>query len=68
MAFHFDPAKSARNVEQRGLASDLVEQFEWETAVIVVDDRRDYGEVRLRVFALLNDRLHAAVVTRRGPA
>ena len=30
------------------------------------DARRDYGETRLRVLALLDGRLYAAVVTPRG--
>jgi uncharacterized protein len=30
------------------------------------DTRRDYGEMRLRVFAYLDGRLHIAVVTPRG--
>ncbi|HEY1453964.1 MAG TPA: BrnT family toxin [Roseiarcus sp.] len=34
----------------------------------VEDDRRDYGERRLRVMALLGPRLHVAVVTVRGDA
>jgi len=45
---------------------DLVERFEWETARVVEDTRRDYGETRLQVLALLDGRLYAAVVTPRG--
>jgi uncharacterized DUF497 family protein len=43
-----------------------VERFEWETARVVEDTRRDYGETRLQVLALLDGRLYAAVVTPRG--
>lgn len=66
MAFTFDPKKSARNAAQRGLPFDLVDQLEWTTALIVEDRRRDYGEVRLQVLALMEGRLYAAVVTPRG--
>jgi uncharacterized protein len=66
MAFTFDPEKNARNVAERGLSFDLVERLEWETAIVVVDTRRDYGEIRLQVLALLGGRLYAAVVTPRG--
>ena len=66
MAFTFDPQKSARNIAERGLSFDLVERFEWETARVVEDTRRDYGETRLQVLALLDGRLYAAVVTPRG--
>jgi uncharacterized protein len=66
MAFTFDPEKSARNIAERGLSFDLVEQLEWNTARVVEDTRRDYGETRLQVLALLDGRLYAAVVTPRG--
>ena len=66
MAFTFDPEKSARNVVDRGLSFDLVERLEWETALVVEDIRKDYGETRLQVLALMDGRLYAAVVTPRG--
>ncbi len=51
---------------ERGLSFDLVERLEWDTAEVVEDMRRDYGETRLQVLALLDNRLYAAVVTPRG--
>jgi len=45
-----------------------VADLEWETAVSVEDTRKDYGERRLRVLALLDGRLHVAVITQRGDA
>ncbi len=66
MAITFDPAKNARNIAERGLSFERVADFDWETAVVIEDTRRDYGEPRLRVMARLDGRLHAAVVTPRG--
>lgn len=66
MAFTFDPEKSARNVIDRGLPFELVERLEWATALVMEDVRKDYGETRLQVFALMDGRLYAAVVTPRG--
>ena len=66
MAFTVDPRKNAKNIAERGLPFDLVEQFDWDTALVVEDTRHDYGEVRLQVLAQLGDRLHATVVTPRG--
>ena len=68
MRITFDPAKNARNIQERALPFDLVAQLDWETAVSVEDTRKDYGERRLRVLAFLGDRLHAAVITMRGDA
>jgi uncharacterized DUF497 family protein len=57
MRISFDPVKNARNVAERGLPFQLVADLEWETAVIWPDERRDYGERRMRVLAYLGARL-----------
>ncbi|MCK0507946.1 BrnT family toxin [Aromatoleum anaerobium] len=64
MEITFDPAKNARNLADRGLSFERVAEFDFETAVIVVDTRRDYGEVRFRAFGWLDSRLHALVFAR----
>jgi uncharacterized DUF497 family protein len=66
MGITFDPRKSAKNVADRGLSFDLVERLDWSTAVVSQDKRRDYGEVRLQVTAMIDDRLYRVVVTPRG--
>lgn len=66
MTSSFDPAKNAKNIAERRLSFELVANLEWETAVAEEDTRRDYGERRIRVFALIGDRLHVAVITMRG--
>jgi len=60
MAITFDPAKNARNIAERGLSFERVADLDWDTAVIIADTRRNYGEPRLRVMARLDGRLHAA--------
>jgi uncharacterized DUF497 family protein len=67
MAIVFDPEKSAKNIATRGLAFELVDQFDWQTALIKQETRQNYGEVRLQVLAWLDSRLYAAVITRWGP-
>ena len=66
MAIAFDPAKNEKNIAERGLSFEQVADLEWETAVTRIDDRRDYGETRVRVLALLDGRVHAVVVSPRG--
>jgi len=66
MAITFDPEKDARNIAERGLSFERVAELEWDTALIAEDTRSDYGEPRLLVMALLDGRLHTAVVTPRG--
>lgn len=64
----FDPLKNARNIAERSLSFDRVADLDWENAVAIEDDRRNYGERRLRVMAMLGQRLHVAVITFRGDA
>ncbi len=68
MRIAFDPAKNERNIAERSLSFERVADLDWETAVAVEDDRKDYGERRVRVMARLGARLHIAVVTYRGDA
>ena len=59
----YDAAKNARNVEERGLSFELVHAFDFQTALFVVDDRKEYGEVRYRGLGLIGERVHALVFT-----
>jgi uncharacterized protein len=54
----FDPAKSARNAEQRGLPFDAVMDFNWETALINADERFLYSELRFSALGFIGRRLH----------
>jgi len=59
----FDPIKNTLNIELRGLSFERAAEFEFATAWIVVDDRKDYGETRYRAIGFLAERLHALVFT-----
>jgi uncharacterized DUF497 family protein len=62
----FDPRKSERNLAERGLSFELVEEFEWDSALVVEDSRRDYGERRFQALGLIEGRLHALVFSPRA--
>ena len=66
MPISFDPTKNERNIAERGLSFERVNELDWLTAIAIEDTRRDYGERRIRVMALLEGRLHVAVITARG--
>jgi uncharacterized DUF497 family protein len=68
MLISFDLGKNERNIAERGLSFERIGELDWLTAIAVEDTRRDYGERRIRVMALLDERLHVAVVTVRGEA
>ena len=44
----FDLAKSDWNRDARGMPFDMVERFDFDTALIREDDREDYGEQRFQ--------------------
>ena len=64
----FDPAKNARNVAERGIPFRLALRFEWSTALIGEDMRKNYGEKRLQALGFIGERLHMLVFTPRPPA
>ena len=63
----FDPAKNEANIRERGLPFSLVKDgFDWATAQVIEDRRRDYGERRYRALGLIGMRLHAVAYTPRA--
>lgn len=61
MKMDFDPAKNDRNIRERGLPFERVADFDFDTAVIYPDTRRDYSEVRYVALGMLDARLHVLV-------
>jgi uncharacterized DUF497 family protein len=68
VCYDWDEAKRIENLDKHGIDFLAVSEFDWSEAIIVADDRRDYGETRLRAYALLHGRLCAIVYTRRTDA
>lgn len=66
MPISFDPQKNERNIAQRGIPFEFVEDFEWDNALVVEDLRKDYGERRFQALGLIAGRLHALVFTPRA--
>ncbi|MGE0222717.1 MAG: BrnT family toxin [Acetobacteraceae bacterium] len=65
MEYEWDEAKRRANLAKHGVDFAAAEGFEWETATIQPDLRRDNGETRFRAFGLINDMLHLLVFTMR---
>ena len=63
MEVTFDPAKNARNIRDRGLSFARAIDFEFTTAALAIDARREYGEVRYVAVGYLADRLHVLCFT-----
>jgi uncharacterized DUF497 family protein len=51
MRIDFDPAKDASNQEKHGLSLALASALDWDEALVWVDDRYEYGELRMIALA-----------------
>ena len=63
----FDPAKDAANLAKHGFSLLDAVGFEWETAVVWPDTRRDYGEPRMAALGYIGLRIMALVFVDRPP-
>ena len=63
MDIDYDPEKNARNIAERCLSFDSVAEFDFNTARIAVDRRKDYRETRYVAVGYLHQRLHVLVFT-----
>jgi uncharacterized DUF497 family protein len=61
MEIVFDPAKNARNIDERGLSFERAADFDFTTAFIREDLRRNYPERRFVAIGPLENRLHVLV-------
>ena len=63
----FDPAKDAANLAKHGVSLTEAAGFEWGTAVVWPDTRRDYGEARMVALGYIGLRMMALVFVDRPP-
>jgi uncharacterized DUF497 family protein len=61
MYIEFAPAKSERNIRERGLSFAQAIEFDFATAIIWVDSRKPYPEVRYSALGVLAGRVHSLV-------
>jgi uncharacterized DUF497 family protein len=63
----FDPAKDASNLAKHGFSLLDAVGFEWETALVWPDTRRDYDEARMVALGYIGLRIVALVFVDRPP-
>jgi uncharacterized DUF497 family protein len=63
MKIEFDPAKSVKNLTERGLPFEVVADFDFSSAIIWQDDRFNYPETRIIALGLIGHRLHVVCFT-----
>ena len=68
MRIEFDPAKDASNQEKHGLSLSLAVQLDWDASLVWVDDRYEYGELRMIALAPDTGILYCVAFVDRGEA
>ena len=57
MLIDFDPGKDAANLSKHGVSLASAAELNWAASLAWIDDRADYGEVRIVALAPIGDRL-----------
>ncbi len=65
MHYEWDEDKRKQSRLKHGIDFAIVENFDWSTALVTVDDREDYGELREIAVGFIGDRLHVLAFTMR---
>ena len=63
MKFEFEPNKNLHNLQSRQLPFTCVANFNFDTALVAQDIRKDYPEQRFVALGFLDDRLHVLCFT-----
>ena len=66
MLIEFDPAKDATNLARHGVSLSLAGKLDWDAALVWVDDRFDYDELRMIALAPEGDTLYYVAFVDRG--
>jgi len=65
MEIEFDQDKNQNNIDTRGIDFSIAENFDFTSALIVQDQRRDYGEDRYSAIGYIEQRLYVLIFTPR---
>ena len=68
MQFDFDPGKDAANLSKHGLSLAAAAELSWDAALVWIDNRTDYGEVKMVALAPIGDILFVVAFVDREKA
>ena len=66
MRIEFDPAKDALNRARHGVSLKLARELDWDAALVWIDDRFDYDELRMIALAPKTNTLYYVAFLERG--
>ena len=61
MKLEWDEAKAASNLRKHKVAFSDAARFEFDTALVGIDDDLAYGEERIKAYGLIGPRLHTMI-------
>lgn len=64
--YDWDEAKRRINLRDHRTDFTAAYEFDWDTAIIAIDDREDYGELREIAIGFIGVTLYSLAFTRRG--
>ena len=68
MNIEFDPVKDISNQSKHGVSLALAGELDWEAALLWIDDRFEYGEMRMIALAPKSEILYYVAFVDRGEA
>ena len=66
MLIEFDPVKDKANLAKHGVSLALAGKLDWDAALVGLDDRFDYGEMRMTALAPEANTLYFVAFVDRG--
>lgn len=66
MRIEFDPAKDLANQAQHGVSLALARELDWDAALVWVDDRFEYDDLRMIALAPKTETLYYVAFVDRG--
>jgi hypothetical protein len=66
MQIEFDPAKDVANQAKHGVSLALADELDWDAALVWVDDRFEYDELRMIALAPKTGILYYVAFVDRG--
>ena len=68
MRIEFDPAKDAANQLKHGVSLAFAKELKWDAAIVWVDKRHEYGEIRVIALAPNTNVIYYVVFVDRDTA
>lgn len=68
MYIEFDPVKDVANQKKHGVSLSVAGELDWEAALLWIDDRVEYGEMRMIALAPKTEILYYVAFVDRGEA